>query len=762
MPESSQAQTSPVNLIASGQATPNNVLVGDQFAWSVTITNAGTNTASNVTVLEQLPSGFGFVSAYSSQGSNSAGSGLVEFYLGDMAGGSSSTLLVYLTAGSPGTFENTVSLSADQPLVNPANGVIFIPVTVNSPNAPVITKQPLSQLLNLGGLLNLVVEAIALPDVHYQWRLNGANIPGATNASYTVLGLLAPNCGNYTVVVADGNGVTTSSTAFISLAGLLALPASDNFESRGPLGILGTGVGSNVGATGEPGEPVHGGIPGGKSVWFTWKPLLSGNVTFSTAGSSFDTVLAVYTGDALTNLVPVASDDDYGGYYTSEVKFYAVAGTSYQIAIDGAYGAEGNIILTSSQALLGKAVPSISSQPQDQIVAFGATAQFSVTAGGTALGYQWYLNDVAVSGATASSLVISNVSTNQLGRYAVKISSGGQSLLSEPATLQVSTTDGAVNPNRMAEDKFQALARAKGGFSSRTATARSGPVKRDTTTSRGYSSTQVFNTYGDQTQSGEPNNCNNPGGSSAWTSVTAADNGVITINTYGSSFTTVLGAFTGNGSDFSSLTNVACSVGAGTGGTSNSLITFSASSNVTYYISVDGVNGTYGKVVLNSTLTVPPSITSQSGSQTAQPGATVTLSAGATGYAPPGCQWLFNGTPLAGCTNGTLIITNFQAAKAGVYSMVATNSLGSQATTPISLVMNSAVHLDSFAMNPTNNAFQMRVVGFANSNYVIQASTDMLNWIAVATNNSPTGMWNFSDPQSAVYAKRFYRVAPGQ
>ncbi len=767
-----------VNLSLAGVAAPNPVIFGDQFALSITVTNSGNNPASNVVITDQLPASLNFASAFPSQGTYTCSAGLVTCNLGDMAAGSIATVLIYVSPQTAGNFNDPVSVSADETNLNAANSTIYIPVNVYVPTAPVLNTQPVSQLLNLGGLLSLVVGVLDSPNAHFQWRLNGANIPGATNALYLVNTLLATDGGSYTVVVSDQFGVTTSQPALITLANLLSLPASDNFASRGPLSLLGTTTGNNIGATSEPGEPLHAGVPGGKSVWFKWTPLLNGVATLSTAGSSFDTLLAVYTGTSLTNLTPVASDDDQGGYYTSEVTFNVKGGTTYSIAVDGAYGAEGNIVLTSSEQLLAAPIPQITTQPADQIVGFGGTAQFSVQASGGLLTYQWYLNGQAVAGANKATLQINNVSSAQVGLYDVKVTSGSHSVISDSASLQISVTDGNANANLSAMDKFQSVAYAISGntltnastnivtkavtkyVTSKTQSPKA--VAKDTTTARGYSSTQVFTTYGSQTQSGEPNNCDNPGGSSSWTSITAPDNGLMTINTFGSNFRTILGAYTGNGSDFSSLTPVACDVGTGTNGTVNGAISFAATSNTVYYVSVDGYNGAYGKVVLNSSLNTSPAIVSQPNSQTASPGATVSLNASATGHGTPGCQWLFNGALLPGCTNGTLTITNFQSSKVGNYQMLATNALGWVTSSPASVLLNNALHLDSCVRNCTNHLFQMRLVGAANTNYTILASTDMKNWVPIATNNSPTGLWTFSDGQSTNYVRRFYRVVAGR
>jgi len=48
-----------------------------------------------------------------------------------------------------------------------------------------------------------------------------------------------------------------------------------------------------VNATKEPGEPAHAGNDGGASIWYSWTAPSTGNVTITTEGSSFDTLLGV-------------------------------------------------------------------------------------------------------------------------------------------------------------------------------------------------------------------------------------------------------------------------------------------------------------------------------------------------------------------------------------------------------------------------------------------------------------------------------------
>ena len=122
---------------------------------------------------------------------------------------------------------------------------------------------------------------------------------------------------------------------------------ADAFRSSGALtGASGRRDGSNVGAGLETGEPNHASKSGGASVWWTWTAPATGEVTFDTRGSSFDTLLAVYTGTHLNRLTPVASNDDASsGGRQSTVSFRAQRGQTYHIAVDGYGGATGAIVL---------------------------------------------------------------------------------------------------------------------------------------------------------------------------------------------------------------------------------------------------------------------------------------------------------------------------------------------------------------------------------------------------------------------------------
>ncbi|HZI19904.1 MAG TPA: NF038122 family metalloprotease [Pyrinomonadaceae bacterium] len=124
-------------------------------------------------------------------------------------------------------------------------------------------------------------------------------------------------------------------------------PANDNFAAartiEGPTGAFN---GTNREATREAAEPsMMAGSLSDKSVWFNWTAPGTGQATFNTQGSGFDTILAVYTGN-LGQLVSFSENDDYvSGSKASRVTFNATAGTTYRVAVNGWNGESGNVVL---------------------------------------------------------------------------------------------------------------------------------------------------------------------------------------------------------------------------------------------------------------------------------------------------------------------------------------------------------------------------------------------------------------------------------
>jgi hypothetical protein len=64
----------------------------------------------------------------------------------------------------------------------------------------------------------------------------------------------------------------------------------------------------------------------------------------------------------------------------------------------------------------------------------------------------------------------------------------------------------------------------------------------------------------------------------------------------------------------------------------------------------------------------------------------------------------------------------------------------------------------SFPTCATNGQFQFQLSGPLGTNYIVQASTNLVNWIPIAVAVIPTsGVTNIVDPYATNYSRRFYR-----
>ncbi len=113
-------------------------------------------------------------------------------------------------------------------------------------------------------------------------------------------------------------------------------PANDNFAdaiviSSLPYNVNAQSVSDSTFETvgGEP-QPCY---PVASTVWYSFTPNQAGVVNINTAGSTYDTVAAVYTGTSLNGLTQVACNDDTGPLLTSAVQFSATSGETYWIQI---------------------------------------------------------------------------------------------------------------------------------------------------------------------------------------------------------------------------------------------------------------------------------------------------------------------------------------------------------------------------------------------------------------------------------------------
>ena len=215
---------------------------------------------------------------------------------------------------------------------------------------------------------------------------------------------------------------------------------NDAFASAIPItGLTGATSGSTRGATHQVGETNKiAGITCTNSIWYNWTATNTGLVTFDTIGSTYDTLLAVYTGAAVNALTVIAADHASAGLGASRVLFTATNGTTYRLAVDGSPGAFGVVQLNWSF----NALPVITAQPASTNAYEGADIFFNVSVSGSApFSYQWLyegnpLSDTSfINGSTTATLSISKIISFDAGSYRVIVTNSFGSVTSAPAYL---------------------------------------------------------------------------------------------------------------------------------------------------------------------------------------------------------------------------------------------------------------------------------------------------------------------------------------
>jgi hypothetical protein len=650
-------------------------------------------------------------------------------------------------------------------VANPAGYEISSPAVLLVNTPPAITLQPVSLTVNRGTNVVFIVTATGVPAPTYQWQLNGVNIYGATQPTLLLTNVQPKDSGKYTVVAANSFGAAESVPADLQVS-TPPIPFADNFVDRGILYTTnGFGRGTNCGATKQVGEPTHAGKGNAtNSVWISWWAPANGIATFTTVGSDFDTVLAVYRGTNVSVLTKIAADDDSAGFHWSKVSFNAQAGTYYQIAVAGFAGACGDIILSWDLLITTELLPQITQAPRDytgntndSVVLQVVFDAFEPTA------IQWFYQGQLLADATNSLLTIESLQSDKVGGYAVRLTAAsGRTVVSPPGDIQINTEGiNAVHARNKFGDTFDGALIGADGASGGLMKMSAGSMKVSTSgssVSRGYTGTQVFSTYGADKEEGEPNHCGVPGGASSWFFYQAPRDGTMIFDTEGSSFDTVLAVYTGPGTDFASLVPVACDNNSGSDGFTSKVF-FNVTSNTMYFVAVDGVNGASGTVKLNYALGTAPTILAQPISQTACVGSNATLHVQASGVPGPAYQWSCNGLDVPGATGSSLTVSNFQPSNAGLYQVRVSNSLGTILSDTAELLADGPLRLARYHV-PTNGCFGLRVIGPANQVYVIECTTDLAHWTPVATNGAPTGLWDFVDGSPPNGNYRYYRVKP--
>lgn len=360
------------------------------------------------------------------------------FRNGTILSGATAAVYTLATATAAAAGDYTVRLA------NTDGSVTSAPARVEIATAPRITAPPQSRALAEGTSTTLTVTATGTPPLAYQWRRNGADLPGATEAQWTLTGFDAAQAGRYSVVVSSLWGRATSPEASLELGRPPVI-------TRAPVGVtaappvFANGAGAFAGVTFS--VAVEGTGP------FTYQWYREGRPAagVTTAIYTMPAVSAIYVGNYWVEIT-----NALGSVRSAPVKLNLGAPASLPVIVEQPRGT--NATALSPVTLTVRAT------------------------GGSALRYVWRRNGTDITGSNAPTLAVLAPGPGGTDLYSVLVlDATGNAVTSDLAAVTAAPASALVNLSvrtRLDESQTLILGAVVGGAPKAILARAAGPALR--------------------------------------------------------------------------------------------------------------------------------------------------------------------------------------------------------------------------------------------------------------------------------------------
>ena len=340
---------------------------------------------------------------------------------------------------------------------------------------PRITTHPRRRTVREEGSVTFTVVAQGDAPLRYQWRKGSENIDGETFDTLSLFDLIDNDAGDYSVIVANNSGSTTSEPGTLTIAhppviteDLFSYDQSSgadfalSVEAEGdaPLryewyrnGILVQGATLSTLFVGDPQSTTTNQVIVRNQYGYAESSVAVVRVVQSPPSITLQPVnLVVAVSNAATFTVGSGGSRPQGFQWYFNVTNLIVGATnsSYRVfpartTNEGIYHVTithetGSVTSTNATLTVQTLKPAITTQPSSNAALAGTNVVFAVGVSGSApFRYQWYFNtNTAVAGATNATLLLTNVQSTNQGSYRVIVTNLIGSATSAPVTLTVS------------------------------------------------------------------------------------------------------------------------------------------------------------------------------------------------------------------------------------------------------------------------------------------------------------------------------------